>query len=185
MIRLDARPSRRPATSGDRLRLLTVVALAAAGLGLLVYVVLGHGPTAPPWVSATAADASFTARFPRPPAVATTPIGDGLSQNTLTWSGGPDELYLATSRWIGVSDPAGEQQALDAATAQIGGISDTAMLATPFRGHRARRYRGQSGGTSMQGLFFIDGGVLYSAVAIGPKAVAHAGPFFDSLHPQA
>jgi len=164
----------------ERSRVAVVLAVALAGLALLAYVVLAHGPSTPPWVSATAADASFTARFPRPPVV-----GDGSAgQSTLTWSDGPDELYLATSQPIGVTDPAGEQQALDVAVGQLDHRAADSVTATSFRGRPARTYRVQSGATSTQGIFFVDGGLLFSAVTVGPQAVAHAGQFFDSIHPR-
>lgn len=170
----------RRSSGRERSRILVVLAVASAGLTLLAYVVLAHGPSTSPWVSATAADASFTARFPRPPVVGDSSLG----QSTLTWSDGPDELYLATSRPIGATDPASEQQALDAAVGSLDRRSADSVTAMSFRGRPARTYRVRSGTTSTQGIFFVDGGVLFSAVTVGPRAVTHAGQFFDSIHPR-
>ena len=169
---------RRP--NGDGLRLVAVVVVAVAGLVVLSIVALG--PRAGPnWVAASAADGSFTARFPQPPAAGRTLVGDGVEQNTLTWSAGPDDLYLASSRWVGADDPGAAGRAPDGAVAGLGPLEQ--LSAAPVRGHPARAFHGGSGRSVTAGRLVVIDGVLYSTIVVGPRAVSNAAAFADSLHP--
>ena len=169
---------RRP--NSDGLRRLAVVAVAVAGLVVVSIVALGHR-AGPNWVSASAADGSFTARFPQRPAAGRTPVVDGVEQNTLTWSAGPDDLYLASSRWVGVDDPGAAGRALDEAVAGLGPLEQ--LSAAPVRGHPARTFHGGSGRSVTAGRLVVIDGVLYSTIVVGPRADSDAAAFADSLHP--